>query len=506
MAWNLSKLPPKQWPPPVATPCCVVPMLRTETGRVTSNMVVPGILNGTVPNSVISTVYVTSSCEIVTAVMDMKAKMTSVQRKVCSIVLSDLKEMKLGDVYSVTASRMQPSLIAMGTKYGVLIGKIYRSDGSKSKQLTTISEESDGSVTTRSTDLDIWSLDPSHKQLLLDGDRITHPNELHARLSELKNKNRQLESELEETFSKSQASMKVSEQKESELRAQMTTILEVSYVAIPLCFWVSLSHSYTLEIQQQQQFCDSTKDELQTALKSIESLQSALEAKEESCAEMEDIMESLREELGTIKSKLQGNEDNIENTQPHVAEAGKAIEILEMRLASKNQYCETLQQEINTLKLAKKGGEDFDEAVIDDASQIFDKEVEELREKEQSLRNYVSLLEEDKAQLDKELEGYKQRFDNFDDEKKELQTTINEQTETLKNLMDLLDTREKEHEEKIMRCDQKASILASKYEELEGRLKVETEIAMQSEEKMIATESVNVHLKKVRAIDLLLFQ
>ena len=175
-------------------------------------------------------------------------------------------------------------------------------------------------------------------------------------------------------------------------------------------------------------------------------------------------------------------------------------------MASKNQYCETLQEEINTLKLAKKGGEDIDGSVYDDASQIFDKEIEDLREKEESLRNYVLLLEEDKAQLDKELEGYKQKFDNLHNDKTEFQLTINEQGETLKNLMDLLDTREKEHEQKILRCDQKASILASKYEELEGRLKVETEIAMQSEEKMIATESVNVHLKKVRVNNLVLFQ
>lgn len=263
MAWNLSKLPPKQWPPPVAAPCCVVPMLRTETGRVTSHMVVPGILNGTVPNSVLSTVYVTSSCEIVTAVMDMKTKLTSVQRNVCSIVLSDLKEMKLGDIYSVTASRMQPSLIAMGTKYGVLMAKIYRSNGSKSRQLTTIREGTDGSVSTCSTDIDVWSLDPSHKQLHLDGDRITHPNELHARLSELKNKNRQLESELEETFSKSQASMKASEQKESELRAQMTTILEVScvdysfrlivYSSLILILW-KLSNSNSFAIQPRMNY------------------------------------------------------------------------------------------------------------------------------------------------------------------------------------------------------------------------------------------------------------
>ena len=511
VAWNLSKLPPSAWPPPVATPCCVVPMLRTEKGRVISSMVVPGILHGIVPNSIFSTIYVTSCGEVVAALTDMSTQYDAVQRDVYSTILSDLNELRLGDVYSVTASRMQPSMVAMGTQYGVLLAKIFESDSSRSSQLTTLStinEESsvlfsvadhtvhrplkcmDDSVTSSSAfDADGWSIDPSQtsKQTLLNSDRVTDLNELKARLSELENRNTQLENELEQTLTKSEASTQVSEQRESELRAQMTSIL---------C--------------EQQSFCDSTKHELQCALRSIECLQSALEAKEKSCAEMEVDMKSLRTELETVRLELQEDENVIQNTPPQLADASKAIEILEMRLASKNRYCETLQEEINSLKAAndqmkchKESGSEIvrdsvsTEVMTDDASAMFDKELSELREKEEYLRNYVELLEQDKVHLDKEIDGYKQKCDRHEREKSELRNTIAEQKESLNSLLDLLDKREREYEDKMTMCNEQISVIESKNEELERQLKAETEIAAQAEEKMIATESANANLRKV---------
>jgi chromosome segregation ATPase len=440
----------------------------------------------------------------------MSTQYDAVQRNVYSTILSDLSKLRLGDVYSVTASRMQPSMVAMGTQYGVLLAKIFESDSSRSSQLTTLStinEESsvlfsvadqtvhrplkcmDDSVTSSSAfDADGWSIDPSQtsKQTLLNSDRVTDLNELKTRLSELESRNTQLENELEQTLTKSEASTQVSEQRENELRAQMTSIL---------C--------------EQQSFCDSTKHELQCALRSMECLQSTLEAKEKSCAEMEVDMKSLRTELETVRLELQGDENVIQNTPPQLADASKAIEILEMRLASKNRYCETLQEEINSLKAAndqmkchkERGAEIVRDSVstdvmTDDASEMFDKELSELREKEEYLRKYVELLEQDKVHLDEEIDGYKQKCDRHEREKSELQNTISEQKESLNSLLDLLDKREREYEDKMTRCNEQISVIESKYEELERQLKAETEIAAQAEEKMIATESANANLRK----------
>jgi hypothetical protein len=500
VAYDLSKLPKTSWPPPVATPCCVVPMLKTEKGRVSSKMVVPGILNGVLPDSIFSTVYVTSCGEIVTAVTDMKTQHASVQRDVCSIVLSDLNDLRLGDVYSVNVSRMQPTLIAMGTQYGVLLARIYESDGSRNSQLTTlttINEESsvlisvaeqtvhrplkctDDSVTTNPAfDLDGWSVDPSKtgKQPLLNSDRVNNLHELKARLSEVERRNTELEQELEENLTRSEVSTQISEQRENELRAQMTTILE-----------------------QQQHFCESTKHELQCALKTIECLQGELKAKEQSCVEMKVDMESLRDELNSIKLKFQADEDVIQNTPPQLSDASKAIEILEMRLLSKNKYCETLQDEINSLKLANEEKERAMQmtTVAIENSDMLEEEYVKLKEKEESLQNYVDLLEEDKAQLDKELDEYKQKCDTYEHEKKDLQSTINEQKEAINSLVDLLNKREREHENVLSRFNEQVSILESRYDEVEQQLKEEKDIAFQAEEKMIATESANANLQKV---------
>ncbi|KAL7514397.1 hypothetical protein ACHAXN_011780 [Cyclotella atomus] len=515
VAWNLSKLPPTSWPPPVHAPCFVVPILRTPKGRVLPSMVVPGILNGLIHSNIFISVYITSCGEIVTALVDLTTQHDSVQRDVCSIILSDVNELRLGDVYSVTASRMQPSMIALGTNYGVLLARVFESDNisrnSQMTTLTTINEESsvlssiaeqtahrppDDSVTASSAfDVDGWSVDPSmtSKQPLHNSDRLDNLQDLKAKLSELESRNSQLEHELEEQLTKSEVSTNISEQRESDLRAQMTSILV-----------------------EQQSFCDSTKHELQCALKSIECLQLALEEKEKSCAEMELDMDALRTELESTRLKLQQDEIMTQNLPPQITDTSKAIEILEMRLASKNRYCETLQDEIDALKLANEEERKYRKeraaeivsdlisterttVTSDENSELMENELSDLKEKEQSLRTYVDLLEQDKAQLDRELDEYKQKCDHFEREKGELKTTINEQKESISSLVDLLDKREREHENMMSRCNEQVSVIESKCEELQRQLKEETEVATQAETKMLATETANANLRKENA-------
>jgi hypothetical protein len=350
----------------------------------------------------------------------------------------------------------------------------------------------DDSVTASSAfDADGWSVDPSmtSKQPLHGSDRLDNMHDLKTRLSELESRNSKLEHELEQQLTKSEVSSNISEQRESDLRAQMTSILV-----------------------EQQSFCESTKHELQCALKSIECLQSALEEKEKSCAEMEIEMGSLRTELENIQQQ--------NAPSPPLMDKSKAIEILEMRLSSKNRYCETLQEEIQALKLANEEEKKYRSAraaeivsdlisterttVTSDDSEMMEKELSNLKEKEESLRTYVDLLEQDKAQLDKELDEYKKKCDNFEREKGELQTTVNEQKESLNSLVDLLDKREREHESMMARCNEQLSLIESKYEEIERQLKEETEVATQAETKMVATETANANLRKVRDIYLAL--
>eukprot|EP00804_Cyclotella_cryptica_P008778 CCRYP_015628-RB/>CCRYP_015628-RB protein AED:0.08 eAED:0.08 QI:1084/1/1/1/1/0.66/3/1656/676 len=511
VAWDLSKLPDSDWPPPLVTPRCVFPLLRTESGRISSSMVLPGILNDTTPDSLIATVYVSSSSEIVTAVTDMTTRHDSVQRDSYSMVLADLNELRYGDVYSLAASRMKPSVIAMGTSYGVLLAKTFENNHAGS-QLPIIDEDTsvqfsivdqtnhrqqkflDASVddTNSSYDVDGWSLTPSLKnnKSFDDGDRVPNVNEMKARLSDLESRNSQLENALEQTLSKSEVSTQMSEDRERELRAQMASILE-----------------------QQQQFCDATKHELQCALKSIEHLQSALEAKEQSCVDMQNDMDALRYELGSLKQRFEEDEDVIQNTPPQLSDASKMIEILEMRISTKNQLCQTLQEEVNCLKTANEEERKENEARVaeivsdlisterttvtsDETSELLEQEISELKRKEESLQIYVNLLEEDKALLDRELDEAKLKIDRCEHAKREQQAFISDQKETIDSLLELLDKQDIEHKKRIASLEDKISALESKCEELQEKLAAEEDIATQAEMKRVSTESLNVELRK----------
>ena len=519
VAWDLNNLPQSDWPPPVAIPCCVMPLMRTEKGRILSSMVLPGILNNITAPFMLSTVYVTSSGEIVTAITDMTTQRNSVQRDVLSLILSDLDELRFGDIYSITASRMQPSLIAMGTQYGVLLTQIHETDNYES-QLMTIDEETSvlfsvadqtqstyhtgqksmyvsSDFTTSTFGLEGCSVNPlkKNKQTLHDTDRVTNVEELKARLVELETRNGQLENDLEGTVTRSEASSQLSENRERELRAQMTSILE-----------------------QQQQFCDATKDELQSALKSIETLQAALEAKEKSCATLENDLGTLRHEFDSVKSKLEQEESMAHDTP------SQAVEILEKQLASKDQVCKNLQDEINSLKLVHDKEQRSNEARIEElecalasterssvmsheTSESLENELAELKEKEESLRDYVELLEKDKAQLDEELDLAKQKFDSYEKAKRDQQVFIKEQKETIDSLVDLLDKREQDHEAKNASYEAEISELLSKCEDLQQKLSTEEENAAQAELKMISTETANSNLRKENhALESALFQ
>jgi chromosome segregation ATPase len=271
-------------------------------------------------------------------------------------------------------------------------------------------------------------------------------------------------------------------------------------------------------LEQQQQFCDATKDELQSALKSIETLQAALEAKEKSCATLENDLGTLRHEFDSVKSKLEQEESMAHDTP------SQAVEILEKQLASKDQVCKNLQDEINSLKLVHDKEQRSNEARIEElecalasterssvmsheTSESLENELAELKEKEESLRDYVELLEKDKAQLDEELDLAKQKFDSYEKAKRDQQVFIKEQKETIDSLVDLLDKREQDHEAKNARYEAEISELLSKCEDLQQKLSTEEENAAQAELKMISTETANSNLRKENhALESALFQ
>lgn len=512
VAWDLSTLPDSDWPPPLITPRCVFPLLRTEMGRISPNMVLPGILNNITPDSLISTVYVSSSSEIVTAITDMSTRRDVVQRDSNLMVLADLNELRLGEVFSIAASCMQPSLIAMGTSYGVLLARTFENDDAGS-QLPIIDEEAsvqfsiadqsvyrqgkfmDASIDCASSsyDMDGWSLAPSLQNIksLDDSHRVTAVSVMKERLSDLESRNIHLGNELEETLTKSEVSTQISEERERELRAQMASILE-----------------------QQQQFCDATKHELQCALASIEHLQSALAAKEQSCVDMQKDMDVLRHELENLKQKYEEDEDLIQNTPTQLSDASKMIEILEMRISTKNQLCQTLQEEVNSLKTSNEEEKKANEARVaelvsdlisterttitsEEPSELLEQEISELKRNEESLQIYVKLLEEDKALLDKELDEAKQKIDRYEHAHREQQAFISDQKESIDSLVDLLDKRERDHEMKIASLEDKISSLESECEELQQKLSAEEDIATQAEMRRVSMESLNVELRKV---------
>ena len=127
VCWRLSNLPRPEWPPPILLPHLVVQLPRTEGGRVAAELVVPSI-RGVLPDSHLATLYVTSSSELMVSVTDLYKRRDSVQVESSTSKVSNLEALDYGQSgyisFAIGTSWSHPSVIAIGTQYGVLFAKV----------------------------------------------------------------------------------------------------------------------------------------------------------------------------------------------------------------------------------------------------------------------------------------------------------------------------------------------------------------------------------------------
>ena len=154
--WNLTDLPTGTWPLPPIAPLCVTSLPRTKDGRVASDFVLPGyICSDGVPSSFLVTLYVTSANEAMAAVTILDDEADCVQKCVTAVVLSNMSAVEIGGeksnfvCHSLAISSSDPTVIALGTQKGALLVRIMEDLNIQLPSITTSSLSGSSGVPTK---------------------------------------------------------------------------------------------------------------------------------------------------------------------------------------------------------------------------------------------------------------------------------------------------------------------------------------------------------------------
>ena len=150
--WDLSNLPLNTWPLPTIAPLCVTSLPRTKNGRVTSDLVLPGYCGSSdgFSSSLLVTLYATTANEIAAALTSLdKSTDDCVQKGVSAAFLTDLSTLQLVggqsgfECHSLTFSSSDPTMIALGTQYGTLLARVTEDLNATPSSLATSESSSD---------------------------------------------------------------------------------------------------------------------------------------------------------------------------------------------------------------------------------------------------------------------------------------------------------------------------------------------------------------------------
>mmetsp|Transcript_36173 Transcript_36173/g.76024 ORF Transcript_36173/g.76024 Transcript_36173/m.76024 type:complete len:688 (-) Transcript_36173:33-2096(-) len=471
VCWALSNLPRPEWPPPILPPRCVVQLDRTADGKVSSEMALAGIC-GVLSKSHLATIYVTSATELMGSITDFEKQRDSVQLESNTMALVDLKTLNYGQCYTIAVSRLHPSLIAIGTQYGILFMELAKLDYAR-EHLFSMQEDS-----TAQNDKPSIVLSPSDSHS--DNAEISKRQHMYAtKIRELEFRNKELECQLDDLIEASAASL---ENERNELHARVKGLLE-----------------------QHANFCDVKEMQLSAALSKAETLENELLLKNDSCQALESQIDMLRGDLEDSKKEMAQKLDTVEGTNQNMEKEVAAISAL---LSAAQEECDGLRRQLEETKSLdedRRSERDSrltqgDYSMVADTPETLRKELLSAKETEESLRNYIALLEEDKETMDKELEDARQQTEKYAEKCDELTTNlgsdVKEQKLAIDSLVGLLEHQRQDHERDT--ADQHDEIRFLKKELSELQLKIQTDLdgTSQSNDDTIAKlEAENASLR-----------
>ena len=419
VCWELSNLPRPEWPPPVLPPHFVAQLPRTDGGRVSADMVLPGI-NGVLSGSqhYVVTVYITSSSEIVASVTDLEKRRDSVQIESSVFDLADLRTLgsgkKSGYVsYAIAISWSHPSLIAVGTQCGVLFGKVF---GRSSSVVVRGQQQFPGEMAdqhSRRSLVRCSSDCASGKDRINQQQQILHEKELN-----------NLRSRVERLLEEHAQYREMSETELSETLSKVETLENNLRMKDKAC------KSFQAEVAMLKADLEQEKrinHENKLKLGELEGKAKALEKEAES---RDSLMSALQEERDGLHQQLHEAMTNLEELGRH--ERDSRLTTRDYNLLDHRESLDRSSQDVSTAKETT----------------------------EESLRNYIALLEEDKAAQDKELDEARRQADKsaakYERLAANLHADVKEQKVAIDSLVDLLERQRIDHEKE--NADQTAEI------------------------------------------------
>ncbi|KAL7547112.1 hypothetical protein ACHAWF_010430 [Thalassiosira exigua] len=444
VCWDLTSLPRQEWPPSVLAPHFVVQLPRTESGRVSSDMVIPSIHVGA-NSRFISSFYITSSCELMLCVADLEMMGGSVQLEANVMTVTDLKSLNCGKggyvCYSVAVSQLRRSVLAIGTQFGVLFGSVSE----------TLSDQGSSS------------------------DKISQHQMQAEKIAELVSRNMVLARKLEANTILSDKERDEYQSRVKELMNQNSKELEASAIA------------------------------LKSKPTKVEAKQNDSRLKNEPCQSNAEVR-ALKDELNHLNVALRREKQINEDISQKLAAAEGKAGMLEQEASARNYSMKAVQDECDDLRkmleeMKKRRtleGNDRESCRNSGMIDALQKELSSAKETELSLRNYISLLEEDKSIQDKELDEAKQKAEEYankyESASAEMQADMKEQKSAIDSLVDLLERQKIDNQKE--NAYQNDFISELKKQLLESQQKYQTDVV----DKNKANEEIINRLQAENAI------
>ena len=465
VCWDLTSLPRKEWPPPIHTPCCVAQLPRTRGGRLSSELVIPSI-HGVLSNLQLSALYITSSSELIAAITDLDKLQETVQLEsdVMSLANFGLPGDTGHDGYTCFAvSWMSPSLLAVGTQKGIL--------------LVPISERTD-----------------VRRQLFpIEEEASTHYDDKQKRRQSLADQSPEKASLTEEEHRLFEARIGFLESRNEELECQLDYFkLEEHKLAT--------DERMSSLMEEHAEYCKQSETDLNVTLAESRALEEKLELKEHTCNKLKIEVDALKGDLEHMSHALereQSSNKDLAKKLMVVAEKTRELQrddaAIKDLIKTKQEECNDLYQQLDEFRLCERDSRETRgpyKVSIPDESESLRQALVNAKESQDSLRDYINLLEEDKAAIDRELEDSRQQAEKYAkkhaNEIANLCAKSNEQKSAIDSLVDLLERQRINHDKETAAQEEELSTVKHQLSNLQLRRQNDSDEKDQSNEVTLA--------------------
>ncbi|KAL9180756.1 hypothetical protein ACHAXT_011209 [Thalassiosira profunda] len=216
-------------------------------------------------------------------------------------------------------------------------------------------------------------------------------------------------------------------------------------------------------------------------------LQSESKGLHERLGSTEAKIKSLENYLLLKEKTVQSRESEVEALKSDLESAEEKATVWERTARAQAGALIALQKDYNSLQ------EQIDRMQTSDTAQ---KELATAQETEVSLRNYIALLEEDKAIIDKDLDEARQQVEDCEELKASLRADVREQKNAIDSLVDLLEKQKQTHTKEIAGRDEEIDSLRKQLSGLQVKYQSEVANAKRLNEEMASTlQAENAVLK-----------